>query len=73
MVTHDLDFGALLAITAADGPSVVQLRGGDALAETWVSRVNALLAEYETYLSSGALLVAHIDRERVRLLPLRVS
>ena len=24
--THDLDFGALLAVTRAEGPSVVQLR-----------------------------------------------
>jgi predicted nuclease of predicted toxin-antitoxin system len=31
LFTHDLDFGTLLALTRASGPSVVQLRAHDVL------------------------------------------
>ncbi|PYR62942.1 MAG: hypothetical protein DMF88_26255, partial [Acidobacteria bacterium] len=31
--THDLDFGALLALTRASGPSVIQVRAQDVLPE----------------------------------------
>lgn len=31
VMTHDLDFGTLLATSQAEGPSVVQLRTGDIL------------------------------------------
>ena len=31
--THDLDFGTLLALTRASGPSVIQVRSQDVLAE----------------------------------------
>jgi predicted nuclease of predicted toxin-antitoxin system len=31
VLTHDLDFGTLLALTRANGPSVVQVRAQDVL------------------------------------------
>ena len=32
--THDLDFGALLAVTGAEGPSVIQIRTVDVTPDT---------------------------------------
>lgn len=44
--THDLDFGALLAVTGVDGPSVVQIRTTDVTPEAQskaaVSRARAV-------------------------------
>ena len=34
VLTHDLDFGAILWATKAAGPSVIQLRGDDVLPDT---------------------------------------
>lgn len=39
VVTHDLDFGAILAATHAHGPSVVQVRTGDVLSDKFVSLI----------------------------------
>jgi predicted nuclease of predicted toxin-antitoxin system len=40
VLTHDLDFGAILAATHADGPSVIQVRTGDVLSDKFVSLVS---------------------------------
>ena len=68
---HNLDFGALLALTHADGPSVVQVRTrlpspeniGDALFQSIQGHVRVL--------ERGALLTVYPDRSRVRLLPIQ--
>lgn len=68
--THDLDFGTALALTHAEGPSVVQLRGRRGLPEHVGSLVLAVLERYEAELSAGALVVVDETRNRVRVLPL---
>lgn len=70
LITHDLDFGALLAATRAKGPSVVQLRAQDALADTFVKLISATLTRFEAELSAGALIVVDETRSRVRILPI---
>lgn len=55
--THDLDFGTLLALTHADGPSVVQVRGQNILPQHMAPLVVAALRQYEHALTSGALVV----------------
>jgi predicted nuclease of predicted toxin-antitoxin system len=70
VLTHDLDFGAILACTAASGPSVVQLRAQDILPDTLGQLVITALARYERELTAGALIVVDAARARVRLLPL---
>ena len=69
--TNDLDFGRLLALTYAKGPSVLQIRGSDLLPESAGEVVLAALEECGQVLEEGALLV--VDREdfRVRVLPIR--
>jgi predicted nuclease of predicted toxin-antitoxin system len=68
--THDLDFGAALALTHAAGPSVLQLRGQHVLPEHISAQVVATLRRYETELATGALVVVEENRSRVRVLPL---
>ena len=67
--THDLDFGTLLALTRAVGPSVIQIRGQDILPTHMGPVVVAALRRHETELASGALVVVDERRARVRVLP----
>lgn len=70
LFTNDLDFGRLLALTFAVGPSVLQIRGADLLpgASGWL--VLATLEKYEKALRKGALVVIDESSTRVRLLPI---
>lgn len=68
--THDLDYGATLALTHALGPSVIQVRGQQVLPEHMAATVIATVRRYETELSAGALVVVDENRNRVRVLPL---
>ncbi len=69
--THDLDFGALLAVANADGPSVIQVRAQDVLLDHLGRIVLATLQQHEAVLEKGALMVVDESRARVRILPLR--
>jgi predicted nuclease of predicted toxin-antitoxin system len=68
--THDLDFGALLALTHATGPSVVQVRGQDVLPDAIESIVVDAIRLYEADLAAGALVVIDVGKSRVRVLPI---
>ena len=68
--THDLDFGALLALSRATGPSVIQVRAVDVMPDRLGDAVLAALRQHEADLSSGALVVVDESRSRVRLLPI---
>jgi predicted nuclease of predicted toxin-antitoxin system len=70
ILTHDLDFGTILAVTKGAGPSVVQLRARDVNPEAIGQRVLAALRQSEAELESGALLTIEADRNRIRMLPL---
>lgn len=68
--THDLDFGALLAATRAESPSVIQLRTQDTLPEEVSSLLISVLQKFSAELTHGALLVVDENRSRIRILPL---
>jgi predicted nuclease of predicted toxin-antitoxin system len=68
--THDLDFGALLAATRAESPSVFQIRTDDVSPDALAPRAIELLRRFTLQLSAGALIVVDEMRERVRILPL---
>ena len=70
VLTHDLDFGTLLALTHADGPSVLQLRSAGVLPESAAHTIINALKAHESALSGGALVVVDPVRSRVRVLPL---
>jgi predicted nuclease of predicted toxin-antitoxin system len=69
--THDLDFGIMLALTHASGPSVLQVRGQATLPEDIGPVVLATLRQYEADLLAGALVVVDASKARVRVLPLQ--
>lgn len=69
--THDLDFGTMLALTGADGPSVLQVRCLNVLPEVIGALVLNPLDTYGNQLQQGALIVADERRQRVRILPLQ--
>lgn len=68
--THDLDFGALLALTHTHGPSVLQVRAQNVLPEYLGPIVLAALEQHQFVLDNGALIVVDPKRVRVRVLPL---
>ncbi len=68
--THDLDFGTMLALSGAVGPSVLQVRCLNVLPEAIGPLVLSLLRIYSKEIEQGALVVADERRERVRILPL---
>ena len=68
--THDLDFGAMLALTQAANPSVLQVRAQDILPKSIGQIVITILQKYKTELEQGALIVFDKAKERVRILPL---
>jgi predicted nuclease of predicted toxin-antitoxin system len=70
VLTHDLDFGAILAATQGRKPSVVQIRSEDVGVEAIGQRVIDALREIATELERGALATIDPSRTRVRILPL---
>jgi predicted nuclease of predicted toxin-antitoxin system len=71
LLTHDLDFGAVLAFSGAVTPSVIQIRSDDLRPEALASRIAATIGQLEQTLADGALVTIEPARERVRILPLR--
>ena len=68
--THDLDFGTLLALTRASGPSVIQVRTEDIMPASLGAIVIAVLKAHEEVIASGALITIDERRARVRVLPI---
>lgn len=71
VLTHDLDFSAILAATHGDKPSVVQLRADDVNPTTIGHQVLLALRQMEAELQEGALVTVEPNRTRLRVLPLQ--
>lgn len=70
LFTHDLDFGAILAASKGQNPSVVQLRTENVVPEAMLQQVTNTLRIVEKELATGALVTIEPVRHRIRLLPL---
>ncbi len=70
VLTHDLDFGALLAASSGEKPSVIQIRTRDLLSDAYFGAVKDALVRFEPELEKGSLVVVEPGRARVRILPL---
>ena len=68
--TNDLDFGAILAITRATVPSVIQVRAQDVSPGHLNDLVVRALRQHEEILQQGALISIDEARLRSRILPL---
>lgn len=71
LFTHDLDFGAILAATRAEAPSVIQIRTQDITPVHAKDLVLRALKRFGKNLIEGALISVDEANSRVRLLPLR--
>ena len=71
VLTHDLDFGAILAATRGAEPSVVQIRADDVSPEAIGRVVANALDRMKDDLEAGALLTIDPARMRLRLLPVQ--
>ncbi len=70
VLTHDLDFGSILAATQGKEPSVVQIRSPDVTPEAIGGDVVAALRQMESELEAGALVTVDPKRTRLHILPL---
>jgi len=71
VLTHDLDFGAILAATCGEKPSVVQIRAEDVSPDVIGGQVIVALRQMEAELETGALVTVDPARTRLRVLPLQ--
>ena len=71
LLTHDLDFAVILAHTAMDSPSVIQLRTRDTLPEKHASKVIETIKKYHKELNNGAIVTIDLIQSRVRILPIK--
>ena len=70
VLTHDLDFSAILAFTKDTKPSVVQVRAEDINPDRIGSSVISAVTQFATELAAGAVISVDPIRARARLLPL---
>lgn len=70
--THDLDFGTILALTQAEGPSVIQVRTQDVTPSAIGKLVINALRQFQLQLEQGALIVLDEATVRARVLPLKL-
>ena len=70
VLTHDLDFGAILAASGAETPSVIQIRADDVSPEALSGALLKTIRQHRQSLEQGALLTLDPLRARVRILPL---
>lgn len=73
VLTHDLDFSAILAATHGERPSVVQIRAEDVGPDVIGRQVVDALRQMVTELEEGALLTIDPKRTRLRVLPLQMK
>jgi predicted nuclease of predicted toxin-antitoxin system len=70
VLTHDLDFGSILAATRSDKPSVIQIRMGDVSPDNSAALVISAVQKLSAELEKGALLTIDLNKSRLRILPL---
>lgn len=73
VLTHDLDFSAILAATRGEKPSVVQIRADDVSPDAIGKQVIVALKQMAPELEAGGLLTVDPNRARLRVLPLSTS
>jgi predicted nuclease of predicted toxin-antitoxin system len=70
VLTFDLDFGEIVALSRGARTSVVVFRLRDTRTEHVIARLDRVLSESSEALSRGAIVIAEDSRHRVRQLPI---
>jgi predicted nuclease of predicted toxin-antitoxin system len=65
VITADLDFPRLLALSAADGPGMILFRGGNYSDREMCSLLDQVLLMVPTEIIQGSICV--VDRKRIRI------
>ncbi len=73
VLTNDLDFSAILAVSHGEKPSVVQIRASSLNPSAIGAQVIDAIRQMSDALESGALITIEPGRTRARLLPLTVT
>lgn len=71
VLTHDLDFSALIALAGLRGPSVVHVRSHGILPSQIGDTVVEVLRTHQESLTAGAIVTIDDAAARVRILPVR--
>ncbi len=69
VVTHDLDFLALLAATRAISPSVIQMRTQDVLPNALQRVLIHAIKPFNHQFEEGTQILADLQRAKARVLP----
>ncbi|HLA87513.1 MAG TPA: DUF5615 family PIN-like protein [Anaerolineales bacterium] len=69
-ITHDLDYGHLLAFSGESAPSVIILRLRDLRTDEIMSRLDAVWKDIESPLMDGAIISLSDKSLRIRTLPI---
>ena len=70
ILTHDLDFGAILAATSGNAPSVIQVRTQDVFPEAIGRLVTVAINQFKDEIEKGVLISVDENRTLARLLQL---
>lgn len=70
ILTQDLDFSAILALSNSEKPSVILIRSKNSLPENIGKQLIDVLNKYSENLDTGAHLVLDSINSRLRILPL---
>jgi predicted nuclease of predicted toxin-antitoxin system len=70
VITFDLDFGALAALTRDESPSIVLLRLSNSRLATVIGRLGAALRDAPDALTRPAVVLVEDSRLRIRYLPI---
>lgn len=70
IITHDLDYGHLLAFSGESAPSVLILRLRDLSTDEIISRFDSVWSEIESPLMSGSIVSLSDKSLRIRNLPI---
>ena len=71
ILTHDTDFGTILALSGDNKPSVILFRLQATNNLTYINLLEKHLSAFEDNLLEGALVVIDEEKIRVRILPIR--
>jgi len=71
ILTHDLDFTAMLAANRRKKPSLIQLRTGDINPDSAASLVISTIRQATVEIEQGAILTIELNKSRLRILPLQ--
>lgn len=70
VVTHDLDFSAILSSTHGQKPSVIQIRTHDLNTDQIAELIKVVVEQNSNEIIQGAILSLDVNRSRLRMLPL---